>query len=210
MTGAFQNCSIWVRTAGGKAAEEDLIKRPGGRLRFMFVGRFAYNKGIDVLLQAVGKLNEKGLQERFELDLCGKGPLFEEMKAAFPLPNVRFRGFVSDEDLEQAYLDDHIFVLPTLFEGMPTVVLEGMARAMPVIVTDVGATLELVGPENGMIIRKKDVDHLVEAMEKFIRMDERDLAQLSRRSLEKFLSRFTWQAVAKAHLELFRRMPGNN
>lgn len=184
--------------------DEDLVKTPEGPLKFMFVGRFAYNKGIDVLLKAVNVLNEEGLQDRFELDLCGKGPLYEAMKSDYPLPNARFRGFVSDEDLEQAYLDNHVFVLPTLFEGMPTVVLEGMARAMPVIVTDVGATLELVGPENGLIIRKKDVDHLAEAMRKIIKMDPRDLAQLSKRSLEKFQARFTWEAVAREHLNLFK------
>lgn len=184
--------------------EETLIKKVEGPIRFMFVGRFAYNKGIDILLKAVTQLNEEGFQDRFELDLCGKGPLFEEMKAAFPLPNVRFRGFVSDEDLEQAYLDDHVFVLPTLFEGMPTVILEGMARAMPVIVTDVGATLELVGPENGMIINKRDVQGLAKAMRQFIRMNPPELAQLSKRSLEKFQARFTWEAVARAHLNLFK------
>ncbi len=184
--------------------KEELIKRPEGKTKFMFVGRFAYNKGIDVLLKAVQSLNEEGLQDRFELDLCGKGPLFEEMKATFPLPNARFRGFVSDEDLDQAYLDNHVFVLPTLFEGMPTVVLEGMARAMPVIVTDVGATLELVGSENGLIIRKKDVKHLTESMKLIIKMDQRNLVELSKRSLEKFLARFTWEALAREHLNLFK------
>ena len=158
------------------------------------------------LLRAVAQLNEEGLQDSFELDLSGKGPLFEQMKADFPLPNVTFRGFVSDEDLAQAYLDNHVFVLPTLFEGMPTVVLEAMARAMPVIVTDVGATLELVGPENGMIIQKKDVKDLARAMKQFIQMSPDDMAQLSQRSLEKFLARFTWTAVARAHINLFKGM----
>ncbi len=194
---------------------EDVIKRPEGKIKFMFVGRFTSNKGIDVLLNAVQLLNEEGLQDRFELDLCGKGPLLEEMRSSFPLSNVRFRGFVSDEELDRAYLENHILVLPTLFEGMPTVVLEGMARAMPVIVTDVGATLELVGHDNGFIIRKKDVKHLAETMKLIINIDQGNLVELSERALEKFLERFTWEVVAHKHLRLFKglseagEVPGN-
>ncbi len=186
--------------------DNDLIKQKGEKLKFMFVGRFAFNKGIDTLLSAVDYLNQQGLQDRFELDLCGKGPLFEQMKKDFPLPNATFRGFVSDEDLALAYRDNHVFVLPTLFEGMPTVVLEAMARAMPIIVTDVGATLELAGPENGIIIPKKDFKELAKAMRKFIDMDHEELQELSRRSLEKFRARFTWKAVARAHINLFKSM----
>lgn len=177
-------------------------------LRFLFVGRFASNKGIDVLLEACRMLNAEGREQEFELDLCGKGPLFEEMQARYPLPNARFRGFVSDEDLAAAYLEDSVFVLPTLFEGMPTVVLEAMARAMPVIVTDVGATLELVGEENGRIIAKQDAGDLKRAMAAFLDMAGEEYAALSRASLDKFQERFTWEAVAAAHLELFRKMSG--
>lgn len=181
-----------------------LIKSKSEPFRFMFVGRFAYNKGIDILLKAVAQLNAEGLQEAFSLDLSGKGPLFEEMKAQFPLPNALFRGFVSDEDLAQAYLDNHVFVLPTLFEGMPTVILEAMARAMPIIVTDVGATLELVGDDNGVIIEKQDVDDLAKAMRKYIQMNPTELAQQSAVSFDKFMTRFSWEAVARLHLDLFQ------
>lgn len=186
----------------------ELVKSKGRPLRFLFVGRFAFNKGIDVLLEAAKQLNAAGREADFVVDLCGKGPLYEEMKARYPLPNVLFRGFVTDEELAAAYLDDHVFVLPTLFEGMPTVILEAMARAMPVLVTDVGATLELVGEENGKIIRKKDVADLKNAMEECMDMGGEKFKALSTASLEKFLARFTWKAVAQAHLELFQKLQG--
>lgn len=185
---------------------ESLLKTRQQPLTFLFVGRFAFNKGIDILLEAAQQLNAAGRQSEFAIDLCGKGPLFEQMQARYPLPNTRFRGFVTDEDLAAAYLEDQVFVLPTLFEGMPTVVLEAMARAMPVIVTDVGATLELVGPDNGLIIQKQDVADLKRAMEHFIDLGAAEFAALSGASLDKFQARFTWEAVAAAHLELFGKM----
>jgi glycosyltransferase involved in cell wall biosynthesis len=128
------------------------------------------------------------------------------MKAAYPLPNVRFRGFVTDEELDQAYLDDEVFILPTLFEGMPTVVLEAMARAMPVIVTDTGATLELVDDTNGIIIPKQDSAATMQAMRRMIEMPDAEYLAMSRQSLQKFKAKFTWEAVAQAHLKLFREL----
>ncbi len=186
------------------AQEKKLIRPKGHPLHFLFVGRFAHNKGIGVLLEAAKQLNDAGFEGDFKIDLAGKGPLFEEMKAAYPLPNVNFLGFVSDEQLDNAYLNDDVFVLPTLFEGMPTVILEAMARAMPIIVTDTGATLELVDQSNGHIIEKNDVQSLKSAMQTYLEMPNLEFEEKSGASMEKFLARFTWEAVAKAHLKLFR------
>lgn len=185
---------------------EELYKQRTAPVRFLFVGRFADNKGIDVLLDAAGMLNDQGFKDLYQLDLIGKGPLFEQIQETYTHTNVTFHGFVEDDELEQAYRDNHIFVLPTLFEGMPTVVLEAMARAMPVIVTDVGATRELVDDRNGKIIRKQDVRDLARTMQQFMEMPRDSFAQLSRNSLDKFLTRFTWDAVARQHIDLFREM----
>jgi glycosyltransferase involved in cell wall biosynthesis len=65
--------------------DADLIKQKSSPLRFLFVGRFAYNKGIGDLLEAAKQLNDEGHAAAFELHLAGKGPLFDEMKARYPL-----------------------------------------------------------------------------------------------------------------------------
>lgn len=184
----------------------ELVKAKSKPLKFLFVGRFAHNKGIDILLAAAERLNLRGFSAAYELHLAGKGPLYDAMRDKYSLPNVRFWGFVSDEDLDRAYLRDHVFVLPTLFEGMPTVVLEAMARAMPILVTDTGATLELVGPENGLIIPKQDVEGLAVAMRVMIEMDAEQFQAMSAASLDKVRERFSWQSVAKGHLEVFREL----
>lgn len=183
-----------------------LLKHKAPRIKFLFVGRFAYNKGIGTLLEAAKRLNDDGFADRFELHLGGKGPLWEQLRLQYALPNVHFWGFVSDEELDRAYLDDHVFVLPTLFEGMPTVVLEAMARAMPILVTDTGATLELVGPENGIILPKNDVEGLKAAMIALMSMAPEAFQAMSAASLRKVKERFSWEAVAQAHLALFQEM----
>jgi glycosyltransferase involved in cell wall biosynthesis len=171
--------------------------------RFLFVGRFAYNKGIDVLLQAARELNDEGLSAQTGYNLVGTGPLLEELSKKYVLPNLNFIGFASDEKLSLLYSENDIFVLPTLFEGMPTVVLEAMANGMPVIVTDTGATRDMVDESNGIIIEKKDVRSLKDAIRKFIVAGPEFRESCSRASFEKVKSQFTWRHVAEEHIRLF-------
>jgi glycosyltransferase involved in cell wall biosynthesis len=185
---------------------EGYAKRRANGVGFLFAGRFASNKGIDILLAAAQILHDRGYTGRFRVNLVGKGPLWEDLQAQYTLPDVHFLGFVPDEGLDALYLEDDVFVLPTLFEGMPTVVLEAMARAMPILVTDVGATLELVGPENGRIVPKRDAQALAQAMAELIELDDAAFAALSAASLAKFQARFTWEAVADSHVQLFRAL----
>jgi glycosyltransferase involved in cell wall biosynthesis len=89
---------------------------------------------------------------------------------------------------------------------MPTVVLEAMARGLPILVTDVGATRELVDESNGQIIAKNSPDSIVAALDRLHGMPDGDFAALGARSIRKVEERFTWDRVADAHVDLFRRV----
>ena len=62
---------------------------------------------------------------------------------------------------------------------------EAMARAMPILVTDTGATRELVDAENGLILQKNDVQNLMQAMRTMIQMDHSQFGMLSAASLDR-------------------------
>ncbi|MGB0418765.1 MAG: glycosyltransferase family 4 protein, partial [Opitutales bacterium] len=71
------------------------------------------------------------------------GPIPKEKQ--LDLPWVQYRGSVSDQDALKAELDQgDVLVCPSYSEGMPTVILEAMARGLAIVATDVGATCELV------------------------------------------------------------------
>lgn len=175
-------------------------------MKFLFVGRFAFNKGIDILATAVKELNAEGWQDRTEFNLVGKGPLFDEYVKTFDFPNLHFLGFASDEKLEELYRTNDVFVLPTLFEGMPTVVLEAMANGMPIIVTDTGATTEMVDKANGIIIEKRDVASLKKAIINFVESNEQSRRERSRASYEKVKNNFSWERIAGLHAGLFKQV----
>lgn len=175
-------------------------------LRLLFVARFAHNKGVHILMEAVQKLNKKGYKKRLQFNLVGKGPLYESYLQRYLIPNVKFLGFVPDEELPTVYRQNDVFVFPTLFEGMPTVVLEAMSHGLPVIVSDVGATAELVDPSNGFLIERDNVNALVDAIEKMLLLNEEDFNKMANASIQKVSKGFTWHEVAARHTKLFKEI----
>ncbi|MFI5203094.1 MAG: glycosyltransferase family 4 protein [Flavobacteriales bacterium] len=178
-------------------------------IKFLFVGRFAHNKGIGILMAAIEKLKEVKTHHTFQFYLAGKGPLFDTYRSKFLSEDVHFAGFVSDEDLTEYYKSCDVFVLPTLFEGMPTVVLEAMSFGMPIIVTHVGATALQVDETNGFLIKTNDVNALVAAFQKIDVWTNEQWSRASISSVNKIESFFTWKVVAEAHQKLFARIAEN-
>lgn len=178
----------------------------GPMCQLLFVGRFAANKGILDLVEAMAILAAEGRADDFTLHLVGTGPLYETLHTTNRLANVIFYGGVDDADLHRLYCESDLFVLPTLFEGMPTVVLEAMARGLPVVVTDVGATRELVDEQNGMILPKRDPRKLADTLKRFASLPRDARASLGAASLRKVHERFTWEQVAESHYDVFRRL----
>ncbi|MFL5763735.1 MAG: glycosyltransferase family 4 protein [Bacteroidia bacterium] len=176
------------------------------QIRCLFVGRFAGNKGIHILIEAIKQLNEEGYGDKMIFNLGGKGPLFEHYSTSSQYPNLNYLGFISDEQLFELYRSNDLFVLPTLFEGMPTVVLEAMSYGMPVIVSDVGATSVQVDVSNGYLIRRNDVDVLKDALKKFYALDASQKEKMSEASRRKIEKQFTWEKVAEAHVQEFLKL----
>ena len=79
------------------------------------------------------------------------GPIPKKKQLVFPW--VQYRGSIVDSEELKAELDEgDVLVCPSYSEGMPTVILEAMARGLAIIGTDVGATRELVDDGNGHLI----------------------------------------------------------
>jgi glycosyltransferase involved in cell wall biosynthesis len=144
---------------------QQMPKRPrparGSSTRFLYVGRFIEQKGLDVLLDAFARVDGG------ELWLVGDGPLRGVMDAAAARdPRIRTLGHLHGPPLEDAYRETDVLVLPSLYEPWGLVVHEGLAHGLPVIVTDqVGAGEALVEHgTNGFVVPTGSAEGLVDAM----------------------------------------------
>jgi glycosyltransferase involved in cell wall biosynthesis len=173
------------------------------KICLFFLARFAKNKGIHILMKAIEELNNEGYKDKLHFKLGGKGPLFQKYEEGNRPDNVELLGFVSDEELTQLYQEADVFVFPTLFEGMPTVVLEAMSNYLPIIVSDTGATSELVDGENGFIIEPDNIEMLKDAIRKYFNMSAKEKDRMSDSSFVKCMDNFTWKSTAKKHVAVF-------
>ncbi len=172
-------------------------------LSLLFVGRFAFNKGLDVLMTVAERLVKEGKSELVRFQLAGDGPLLAHYQKTGLPANVQLLGRVDDAQLNRLYGDCDALVLPTRFEGMPTVVLEAMARAKPIIVSDVGASAELVSPHNGYLLPPGDAVQLYNTVLAFASRSPDVRAKMGAYSFERVRSVFSWPVVVKGFEQLF-------
>jgi len=172
-------------------------------LKLLYVGRFAFNKGIDLLLDSINTLNREGYKSKLKFYVVGKGPLYEKFTSEYQFENVEYVGFASEERLKELYETCDLFVFPTLFEGMPTVVLEAMVHGMPVIVSDTGATAELVDNNNGYLVDAGDKRAFKAAIQSYYQLSTDDKRKMSEASRTRVINNFTWEIVGLKHIELF-------
>ena len=122
--------------AEGRKYYERQTKRDDSKVHVLFIGRFVWYKGIDILLNAFSKLD----QDKYELTLVGTGPMFADMKQLskrLGLNNATFAGSVSEEEKIDWIKWSDFLVLPSVSkaEAFAIVQIEAMAFGKPVINT---------------------------------------------------------------------------
>jgi len=146
------DCDEFRRTLTNDEAKERRGFRPGGFL-IGAAGRLSPEKGFDLLIEAVARLNAEGLA--VHLQIAGEGDDRARLERLIRERNLSDRvtllGFQSDLSLFYQSLD--AFVLSSIREGLPNVVLEAMAIEVPILATRVaGAPSVIHDNETGMLV----------------------------------------------------------
>jgi glycosyltransferase involved in cell wall biosynthesis len=117
-------------------------QHPGGPV--LYAGRLSYEKGVDVLVQAVARLGSA------RLEVAGDGPerpALEALAAAVAPGRVRFLGQVPKPRLLELMRAAAVVALPSrCHENQPMAVLEAFASGVPVVASSLGGLPELVEP----------------------------------------------------------------
>ena len=108
-------------------------------------------------------------------------------------PNIIYHGLIKSQNAIKGILDNSdILVSPSYSEGMPTVILEAMARGCAIIATDVGATCTMVSSDNGWLINGDIKLGLKEKMTKALNLNQKKLFLMKCESIYKVEKHFTW------------------
>jgi glycosyltransferase involved in cell wall biosynthesis len=129
------------------------------------VGRFNVQKDYPTLLEACAKLRDG--RRDFRLLLCGKAlvPSNQSINDLIEMHNLGSLVVLLGErdDVPTLLQSFDVFVLSSLGEGFPNVVVEAMATSVPCVVTDVGDAAEIVGG-TGWVVPPRDPQALALAM----------------------------------------------
>jgi glycosyltransferase involved in cell wall biosynthesis len=186
---------------------------PGTRspnLRTVFVGRLIANKGPHVALEAFRIVHEQ--LPRATLTIVGEGPMEADL-----------RRYVDEHELEQAVTflgvrrdvadilrNADLFLRPSQIEGMPLTILEAMATGLPVIACDVGGVREVVSDGlTGVLVAPGAVSDTAQALIALLTDQER-ASTMGEAALKRVQDGFTWDACAKANLDVFTKLTGGS
>lgn len=169
-------------------------KSPEEKLTLISTGRLGERKGYKYLIEAI-----RGL-ENVELKIVGNGAEKAELQnQAKDLP-IEFLGYKSHTELPQILRSADVYISTSFVEGMSNSTLEAMASGLPVIITNVGGSKELLNGNGTLIEKTKDSESIRKAILGYIKKPSIISEQSTRsRSIAESLS---WDNTAKKYYEL--------
>ena len=172
-----------------------------------FQGRLVTTKGVRILFKAARILCEQN--QTFELLVIGDGPeraSLERMAEAAPLAGrVRFAGRLAGAQLDAALAEATVVVVPSLGgEVFGLVVAENMLRGLPVVTSDLGAFVEVLG-EGGLTFCTGDAAALAAALARILD-DPALAARLAQRGRQRAIEFCDFQRMLEAHVAVYRKL----
>lgn len=167
------------------------------------VARLHPQKGHVYLLQAIFEI-VKEIQDIHFL-FVGDGPISSDLTNL--ISNLQLNDYVNMTGMYPDVLNilavSDVFVLPSIYEGLPNSVMEAMAAGVPVIATDVGGTLELIEDgKDGILVQPADPAALADAITTLYY--DHDLGQrLAKSAREKIVTDFSQENVTSRYIDLY-------
>ena len=173
------------------------------------VARLHPQKGHTYLIEAAKQIIPKFGNVKFVF--VGDGDLRADLEKEVAKTgfgnNFLFLGFRSDvKELLRVF---DIFVLPSLYEGLPNVILEAMATALPVIATAVDGTVELVEDgKSGYLVEPKKPEQLIEKISSLLQDGSR-LAAFGKRGRERVEKEYSLDLQVNNFQDLYAKYATN-
>ena len=121
-----------------------------GRSVIVYAGRFVLYKDIEVVMKVYDRFMQGEYANRVRFVMIGSGPEEEEMKRR--MPEAVFTGYLTGEELPEAYASGDIFLFPSTTEAFCNVALEALASGLPVVVSDVGGCRDIADRSTGGVV----------------------------------------------------------
>jgi len=178
----------------GISSEEDIV---------LIVGRMDWQKGLEDAIKAFAEVHSDIKDTKLVIvgrDFGFKNHLQKLTKQYDVYSEVVFAGELSDETLYSAYASAKVFLMTSIYEGFPTVLLEAMASGLPVISTPIAGISEVIPNYHGVVWCDKK--HLSKKLGEIL-SDETLRKNLSAEAKEIVKRDFDWDKNADRILNVY-------
>lgn len=166
------------------------------------IGRISEVKGHRVLLSALAELTDL---PDIRVNVIGEGPLRGELEDYCRNHNlvekVKFLGFKSNVHNYTSALD--VLVMPSLHEGLPYTLLEGMYLKVPIIATDVGGLKEILDDRIDALLVEAGNDKALSRAIRYLHDNENERKRLAENAYTKVCRDFNISKMAREYIELY-------
>lgn len=184
--------------------KEDSVRRIG------YLGRLSPRKNVEGLIRAFHELG--GEAEKAELLIIGGG---DERYEAFlkneaerlRVKNVVFAGFLNGEEKDRALASCSVLAMPSEFENLGNVVLEGLVRGIPCIATQGSPWEELLSQHCGWWVPYTQQD-ITKAVRSALRVTDAELQTMGRNGRWLMEERYSVEAIAQRMKTLYEWIAG--
>lgn len=167
--------------------------------KILTVSRLFERKGIQYVIEAMKDI------EGFEYNICGEGPYKSSLEKQIKQLNignkVHLLGYLEPEQLRREYESAAIFILSSVAENFPMVLLEAMGAGCAVITSNTTGCIEVVG-DAALLTRPEDVERIKQHLLTLI--NDPNLAnQLGQKGRKRIECEFTWPNIAERYIQLY-------
>jgi len=170
--------------------------------RIIFIGRLEYEKNLFNLIESVVKIG-------LTLDIYGQGSLQKQLEAlAHKLDaKVNFMGYLPNNKIAQKLQRYRLFILPSLYEGMPKTLLEAMACGLVCIGTNVSGIQEVIQDGiNGYLANGTGVSSITDTIYRVKNASIQEKELIKKNAIETIHNQFTLKSVWHKEYALFKSL----
>jgi len=175
--------------------------------RLLFAGTWRKNKGIEDIIPAFTELARRN--PAVSLTVLDAGTPVDSIRSTFD-PDVRSRidtaSTIDETGTAGVYARSDILIMPSLFEGTPLTLIEGMMSGLPVVTTATCGMKDVVQDEkDGLLIPIRSARAIVAAVER-LQADGSLRERLGLAARQKAAEHYSWRQVAAPILEIYERL----
>ena len=177
----------------------------------LFIGRLTEKKGLSYLIQAMPQIVSKS--PNTTLIICGDGPLRKESEELVKKMNldkfVRFTGYVTGQKKIDYFTLSDILIVPSIVtqsgdtEGLPVVILEGLAAGKPVVASDVSGVKDIIKEGyNGFLVKQKNPATIAEKV--LVLINNKELMRNISRNASVTSKKYDWGVIGKKYVAIIK------